>query len=223
MDPPSSGGPVSTPRTSVGQVGLPVHFKHPKETPNKQHIEQEEKHENSQSGGQDPDTDDEEEYYYTHVPPKNDRKAKDVIGKLRGACTGSQVEQDSTSESDGNDGGNLEYRSLDPEAMDPSHTYHSMQSSNVDGPQPTYSEPGVQGRRRKPPLPRGHKPTPPKKVPRRIGGKSKETVPLPFRSVPSVNSDYITPNDRNTHLYQGLSPSQQEYLNLYVTPGSAPK
>ena len=225
MDIPGSGQTPTTPKSSTGHVGIPVHLKHTKPLLNNQrHHQENETQQNALSGGQDSDTDEDEEYYYTHIPPKNDRKAKDLIGKLKGACTGSQVQLqlDSAGDSDGNDGDNMEYHSLDPDAMDPSHTYSSMQASNPDGPQPTYSEPGVQGRKRRPPLPKGHKPSPPKKIPYRGHGRSKEPAPLPRRSVPSVNSDYITPNDGNAQ-YQGLSPSHQEYLNLYVTPGSAPQ
>ena len=179
-----------------------------------------------QAGPKDNDQDsDNEEYYYTHVPSRNDRNAAEVVGRLKGACTGVQPGLSAAPAETGHDSDDaacLEYRSLDPEAMDPTHMYHEMRSNSADGPQPTYSEPGVHGHRKL----NGHRPTPPMKAPPRPprprGGESKLTSHVPLTSVPSVDGEYVDPNNRNSHLYQGLTPERQEYLALYMTPDSSP-
>ena len=193
-----------------------------------QHKQREEQKKNSQKQQCEAenlnDDDDDDDYYYTDVLSRNDRQAGEVVGRLRSACAGSSPTTTDTV-SDCNDGGNLGYRSLDPEGMDLVHTYHTatgMQSNATrDGPQPEYSEPDINKR-----IPaQGHRPrpTPPTKVPPRLRGGHRNAA-LPTSSRSSVDCEYVDPNsnDLNSHMYQGLTPKKQEYLALYMTPESSP-
>lgn len=229
-----SGKQTPTPSDSVGK-GSSAETALSKQLKNKQNFSQQQFHQqqlNQQQGefkqcedaeGEDPDSDD-EDYFYTDVPAKKDREAVEVVGRLRGACTGSNSTCTET-DPNCNDNGDLKYCSLDPEAMDPPHTYHAMQSKVTDGPQHTYSEPGAHlGRSRPNILANRHRPSPPVKVPPRLkrgNVKQPPTAHVPSRS--SVDGEYIDPkiNDRNSHLYQGLTPDKQEYLALYMTPDSS--
>lgn len=198
-----------------------THSEHSKKILNKQKpLEQQEE---KQTGAQH-QTSDDEEYYYTHVPSRNGRNAAEVLGRLKSACTGGvQLGSSAPVKYGSNDDArNLEYHSLDPEALEPAHTYHAMQSSAPDSPQPAYSEPGVCGHR-KPVLANGQRPSPPTKVPPRAHArKNKRPAHVPVRSVPSADGEYVDPNNRKSHLYQGLTPEKQEYLALYMTPDSSP-
>lgn len=211
---------------------------------------------NFQSGG-DIDEDDKsetDEEDYTQVPSKQDRKAAKVIGILKGACNARHGSpQSTTTEIDGTpiSAGNFEYRSLDPDAMEPPHTYHAVRSSSSsaanttittgpgDGPQPMYSEPGgVHGHHNQKVSPtKKQRPPPPLKIaPRRAGGNHSKPIPVlvphhkPVQSVPSVDGEYVDPNDCNSpnnspnsqNMYQGLTPNKLEYLALYATPDSTP-
>ena len=188
---------------------------------------------NSQSGDEDNKSESDEEDY-TKVPSMQDRKAAKVIGMLKGTCND---KHSPTAKRDSNDAvnpGNFEYHSLDPDAMEPPHTYHAMQSATAaasDGPQPMYSEPrGIHGHQKVIPT-RKQRPPPPLKIPPRRGGNHSKPVPhKPVQSVPSVDGEYVDPNDCNSpnnspnlqNMYQGLTPNKLEYLALYATPGSAP-
>ena len=199
---------------------------------NKQQLQQkEEQNKNSQQqlgASKDLNSDDDEDYYYTDVLSRNDRKVGDVVGRLRSACTGSTSTE---TVSDCNSGGNLGYRSLDPEGMEPTHTYHAtcMQSNAAcDGPQPAYSEPDIKSNRNKI-LANGQRPrpSPPTKIPPRLrSGNRKEPLHVQQTSCrSSVDGEYVEPNssDLNPHMYQGLTPIKQEYLALYMTPDSSPQ
>lgn len=201
-----------------------IHLELSKHTLNKQQDLQQQQEE-KQTGAQDQNSDN-EEYYYTHVPSRNGTSVAEVVGRLKGACTEARLGSSAPVKFDTdaiNDAGNLEYRSLDPEAMEPAHTYHAMQSSAPDGPQPAYSEPAGVCAHRKPVLANGHRPTPPMKIPPRARArKNKQLAHVPARSVPSADGEYVDPNNQNSHLYQGLTPERQEYLALYATPDSSP-
>ena len=200
-----------------------THLEHSKQILNKQKPLQQQ--EEKQTGAQYQNSDN-EEYYYTHVPSRNGRNAAEVLGRLKGACTGVQLGSSAPvkSGSDDDDAGNLEYHSLDPEGLEPAHTYHAMQLSALDGPQPAYSEPGVRAGHRKPVLvANGHRPSPPMKIPPRAHArKNKRPAHVPVRSVPSVDGEYVHSNNQKSQLYQGLTPERQEYLALYMTPDSSP-
>ena len=201
-----------------------------------------------QSGDTDEDDKNEtDEEDYTEVPSKQDRKAAKVIGMLRGACNATRhgsPSQSSTTEVGSIDGtahaGNFEYRSLDPDAMEPPHTYHAMRSSSAsnnttsvarDGPQPMYSEPGgIHGHQKVIPAKKQRPPPPLKIPPRRVGGNHSKPIPVPphkpVQSVPSMDGEYVDPNECNSpnsspnlqNMYQGLTPNKLEYLALYATP-----
>lgn len=217
---PRSASQTPTPRPSI-DIESAVHVELGKQLLNKQQLLQQ--HHQHQSSVQNLMSDNEEDY--THVPSRHDRKAAEVIGKLRGACT---VELSSSSsvhnmESDSNGARipNLEYRSLDPDAMDPTHTYDAMQSTTADkGPQPMYSDPvGVHANS----TTILTRPTAPLKIPPQaradnLNGPRSAAVHMPLQSVPSVDGEYVNPNDQDSHQYQGLTPSKREYLALYMTP-----
>lgn len=196
-------------------------------------------HNNSQSGDEDQKSEsDKEEEDYIEVPSMKDRKAAKVIGMLRGACN---AEHSPTAERGSNgaavNAGNFEYRSLDPDAMEPPHTYLAMQSANTttasDGPQPMYSEPGgIHGHQKVVPMKKQRPPPPLKIPPRRDGNRSKPVQHKPIQSVPSADGEYVDPNNCNSpnnnnspilqNMYQGLTPNKLEYLALYATPDSTP-
>ena len=201
---------------------------------------------NLQSGDEVDEKSETDKEDYIKVPSKQDRKAAKVIGMLRGACNAGHGSPHSTAEIGSNGtahAGNFEYRSLDPDAMEPPHTYHVMRSTATntttaasDGPQPMYSEPGgIHGHQKAIPTKKQRPPPPLKIPPRRAGGNHSKPVPVPHKpiqSVPSVDGEYVDPNDcnslnnslnsQNMALYQGLTPNKLEYLALYATPDSTP-
>ena len=211
--------PTTTPRTSIN-VGSALHVDLGKQ------LQSFQQQQNLQSGAEDKDNENEEDY--TEVPSKHNRKAAKVIGKLRGACNVEIGPQSTETGSNGTvDVRNFEYRSLDLDAMEPPHTYHTMQSAtNADGPQPMYSEPGIHHGHQKVILTEKQRPTPPLKIPPRRGGNRSKSAHKPVQSVPSGDGEYVDPNDCNSptspNMYQGLTPNKLDYLALYTTPDSTP-
>jgi hypothetical protein len=242
----STQTPVPTPRPSIS-TGSALHA----DQIGKE-LQQLQQPPNFQSGDdidEDSEKSDTDEEDYTEVPSKQDRKAAKVIGILRGACNARHGSpQSTTAEIDGTaNAGNFEYRSLDLDAMEPPHTYHAVRSSSSaganttstaaaaiagDGPQPMYSEPGgIHGHQKVIPTKKQRPPPPVKIAPRRAGGNHSKPIPVPVphkpvQSVPSVDSEYVDPNDYNSpnsqNMYQGLTPNKLEYMALYATPDSTP-
>ena len=170
----------------------------------------------------------EESGNYVEVTTQQERKVAKVVGKPSGACNANMgpryEEMDSSGSID-----DAKYHSLDPNTMEPRHTYHKVQPSttaaNVYWPQPRYSETGVNGHQEVEPNGKKQRPPPPLKTAPQISGSPnkpalKKSV---LQSVPSVDGEYIDlGNYYSPTSYQSPMTNKPDYLALNVAPNSTP-